>query len=272
MLTISQLFIYPVKSLGGISLPSAQLTDRGFKYDRRWMLVDENNRFLSQREFPVMALLQTVISEKGIVVVDKRNVSINCLIPFTVETDKIIKVQVWDDECDAVIVSETLNTWFTQALGISCKLVFMPDDSMRKVDDRYAANNEITSFSDGYPLLMIGQSSLDDLNGRLKEKLSIDRFRPNIVFTGGIPYEEDTMAEFEINGITLYGVKQCARCVVTTIEQSNAAKGKEPLKTLAAYRQLNNKIYFGQNVLYKTTGVINTGDAVIIKETKQALF
>ena len=92
-----------------------------------------------------MALLQTVISENGIVVVDKRNVSINCLIPFTAETDKIIKVQVWDDECDAVIVSETLNTWFTQALGISCKLVFMPDDSLRKVDGRYAANDEITS-------------------------------------------------------------------------------------------------------------------------------
>lgn len=272
MLTVSQLFIYPVKSLGGIQVQSAQLTDRGFTYDRRWMLVDDNNRFISQREFAVMALLQTAITENGIAVTDKRNVLNSCMIPFAAETNETVKVQVWDDECDAQIVSDELNNWFTNTLGINCKLVFMPDDSMRKVDSRYAANNEITSFSDGYPLLLIGQSSLDDLNNRLEEKLAIDRFRPNVVFTGGKPYEEDTMAAFEINGISFYGVKQCARCVVTTIEQSTAAKGKEPLKTLAAYRQLNNKIYFGQNLLYNTNGTINTGDNITIKKTKQGLL
>jgi uncharacterized protein len=272
MLAISQLFIYPVKSLGGISVSSAQLTDRGFTYDRRWMLVDESNRFISQREQPLMALLQTEITDGGIRITDKRNTANNCIIPFANEANGKIEVQVWDDACEAELVSDDLNRWFSAALQINCKLVFMPDASMRKVDGRYAANNEITSFSDGYPLLLTGQSSLDDLNNRLKEKLSIDRFRPNIVFTGGKPYEEDTMAEFEINGIDCYGVKLCARCVVTTIEQSSAAKGKEPLKTLAAYRQLNNKIYFGQNVLYKGGGVINIGDSIIIKKTKQALF
>lgn len=272
MLAISQLFIYPVKSLGGISVQQAILTDRGFTHDRRWMLVDENNRFLSQRELPVMALLQTEITGEGIKITDKRNAASNCMIPFANETKEKIQVQVWDDTCEAELVSDDLNKWFAAALQINCKLVFMPDDSMRKVDGRYALNNEITSFSDGYPLLLIGQSSLDDLNNRLEEKLSIDRFRPNIVFTGGAAYEEDTMAEFEINGIDCYGVKLCARCVVTTIEQSNAAKGKEPLKTLAAYRQMNNKIYFGQNVLYNGTGIINVGDSIIIKKTKQGLL
>jgi uncharacterized protein YcbX len=272
MLTISQLFIYPVKSLGGVSVAHAGLTDRGFTYDRRWMLIDENHRFLSQREQPVMALLQTAVTPKGIKVTDKRNISNSCIIPFEGEENKIIKVQVWDDECVAELVCDNLDKWFSAALQLNCKLVFMPDSSMRKVDDNYAANNEITSFSDGYPLLLIGQSSLDDLNSRLKEKLTIDRFRPNIVFTGGVPYEEDTMAEFDINGIDCYGVKQCARCVVTTIEQSNAAKGKEPLKTLAAYRQLNNKIYFGQNVLYKGKGIIKIGDTISIKKIKQGLL
>lgn len=272
MLAISQLFIYPVKSLGGIPVSSAQLTDRGFMYDRRWMLVDDNNRFLSQREQPVMALLQTEITDAGIKVTDKRNTADNCIIPFINKQHEKIKVQVWDDACEAELMSDDLSKWFSAALQINCKLVFMPDDSMRKVDGRYAANNEITSFSDGYPLLLIGQSSLDDLNNRLTEKITIDRFRPNIVFTGGAAYEEDTMAEFDINSINCYGVKQCARCVVTTIEQSNAAKGKEPLKTLAAYRQLNNKIYFGQNVLYKGNGVINIGDAITIKKIKKGLL
>jgi uncharacterized protein len=267
MLTISQLFMYPVKSLGGIAVTAAALTDRGFKYDRRWMLVDAQNRFLSQRELPAMALLQTRISENGILVEDKRNPGTTVCIPFSPVFTETIKVQVWEDVCDAVLVNDTLNAWFSAALDITCRLVYMPDTAVRKVDSRYAFANEITSFSDGYPVLMIGQASLDDLNARMNEPVPMDRFRPNIVFAGGEPFEEDNITEFIINDITFLGVKRCSRCVVTTIEQSSAQKGREPLRTLAAYRQVNNKIYFGQNILYKGTGVIHVGDELrIIKK------
>lgn len=269
MFSVSELFIYPVKSLGGIPVHKAELTDRGFKYDRRWMLVDEQNRFLSQRELPAMALLQASISGHGIVVEDKRKPgNCNC-IPFLTTSTRGAKVQVWDDICDAVFVSNELDTWFSEALNVKCRLVYMPDESKRSVDKKYAAADEITSFSDGYPLLMIGQSSLDDLNNRLDEKIGMDRFRPNIVFTGGQPYEEDDLSEFVINEISFSGVKLCSRCVVTTIEQSNAVKGKEPLRTLASYRQVNNKVFFGQNVLYKGTGAIHLGDKLIIIKRKQ---
>ena len=145
----------------------------------------------------------------------------------------------------------------------------MPDSTKRKVDESYAANNEITSLSDGYPLLIIGQASLDDLNSRLAEPLSINRFRPNIVFTGGAAFEEDRLKHFAVNGINFYGVKLCARCPIPTIDQDNATKSKEPLKTLATYRMKNNKVYFGQNLLHNGEGIINVGDEIIIHELNE---
>jgi uncharacterized protein YcbX len=144
----------------------------------------------------------------------------------------------------------------------------MPDTERRKVDEQYAFNNEITGFSDAFPLLIIGQSSLDDLNSRLEQPLPINRFRPNIVFTGGQPYEEDTMEHVIVNKIDLYGVKLCARCVITTINQTDAQKGKEPLKTFASYRMKNNNVYFGQNMLHGQTGVIHLGDVIEVVKTK----
>jgi uncharacterized protein YcbX len=147
-------------------------------------------------------------------------------------------------------------------LSVKCRLVYMPDTTKRLVDKNYAAHDEITGFSDGYPFLMIGRSSLDDLNRRLTNSLPINRFRPNIVFTGGSPYEEDLIKEFKINDINFYGAKLCARCTITTVNQDDASKSNEPLKTLAFYRQKNNKIYFGQNLLHKGEGVIRIGDTI----------
>jgi uncharacterized protein YcbX len=264
MLQISQLFIYPIKSLAGIAIPTAEITHTGFKHDRRWMLVDEQNLFLSQRTHPQMALLQPAETEKGIIVTHKQNPSQSLFIPFVNEQSKKIKVTVWDDVCDAIEAAPLYNEWFSNMLQINCKLVYMPNDTKRLVDKKYAANNEVTSFSDGYPILMIGQSSLDNLNEKLTDPLPINRFRPNIVFTGGHAFIEDEMAAFTINEINFLGVKPCARCVMTTINQQTAQKSKEPLKTLATYRMKNNKIYFGQNVLQQQNGFINVGNEIKI--------
>lgn len=244
MYTISQLFIYPVKSLGGIEVTEAHLTDRGLRYDRRWMLVDGNNQFLTQREHPEMCLLQTAIQDNELIVYDKNNPEDNIHVVLQPPpVSATIPVQVWDDACNAQLVSNAADAWFSAKLSMQCRLVYMPDSEKRKVDPEYAGENDITSFSDGYPLLIIGQASLDDLNSRLAKPLSINRFRPNIVFTGGKPHDEDIMAHVKINNIDLYGVKLCARCTITTINQATAEKAKEPLKTLATYRMKNNKIY-----------------------------
>jgi uncharacterized protein len=268
MLAVSELFIYPIKSLGGIAVTSAKITDRGFQFDRRWMLVDLNNCFLTQRDFPQMALLQVQLSDGGLQVHHKKRNTENINIPVLWEANETTTVQIWSDKCKAYFVSPELDEWFSDMLSLTCRLVYMPDSSKRSVDTRYAANKQLTSLSDGYPFLIIGQSSLNDLNKRLLEPLPVNRFRPNIVFTGGEPFQEDIMEHFSINDIQFYGVKLCDRCVVTTINQDNAVKSKEPLKTLATYRLKNNKVYFGQNLLHSGKGEIHVGDGIIIHQQK----
>jgi uncharacterized protein YcbX len=266
MLQISQLYIYPIKSLGGIALDTAFLTDRGLQHDRRWMLIDANNRFLSQRENAQMALLKTALSDDGVVVSYTPDNS-SIIIPFLPQSEEMLDVTVWDDTCRAQLVISHIDEWFSEKLNLPARLVYMPDDSLRQTDPRYTKEGSITSFSDAYPMLIIGQASLDDLNTRLPDALPMNRFRPNIVFTGGEAYSEDTMKHINVNGIDLYGVKLCARCVMTTIDQDSAKKGKEPLKTLAKYRLKNNKIYFGQNLVHANEGILNVGDAITILET-----
>ena len=156
MLQVSQLNIYPVKSLGGISKQTVQLCSTGFEYDRRWMLVDEKNVFLSQRTHPQMVLLHTAQNDDGFIVSKYNDENLSIVIPYVTEAKKKLKVTVWEDICNAVVVSDEHNEWFSDMLHFKCKLVYMPDDAVRLVDRRYAVNNEITSFSDGYPVLIIG--------------------------------------------------------------------------------------------------------------------
>lgn len=268
MLRISELFVYPIKSLGGISLTSARVTDRGFEHDRRWMLVNERGQFMTQRTTAELALFSAEVRLDGLLVSNK-NARDSILIPFSPSAETMM-VEVWGDRCRGNIVSNEVNDWFSDHLSSKCSLVYMTDATRRRVDGRYAQNKEITSFSDAYPFLIIGQSSLNDLNARMGEALPINRFRPNIVFTGGQPFEEDTWAHFNSNGIDFFGVKLCARCVMTTINQEEAVKGKEPLKTLATYRMKDKKIFFGQNIIHKGEGLVHVGDSIEIKERKKA--
>ena len=268
MLRVSQLFIYPIKSLGGIELSSAMVTDRGFEHDRRWMLVDQNNRFLSQRELAAMALLKVALIPEGLKVWHAHHQDDSVIVPFAPETNQIGEFVIWDDTVTGQYVSEALDNWFTEALKTPCRLVYMPDDSYREVSEKYAAN-KITSLSDAYPFMMIGQASLDDLNSRLTEQLPINRFRPNLVFTGGEAFEEDTMGHIQIKGIDFYGVKLCARCPVPTIDQDTIAKGKEPTKTLLTYRRRNNDVYFGQNFVHHGDGTVSVGDTISVVEVKE---
>jgi uncharacterized protein YcbX len=266
MLVVSQLFIYPIKSLGGIALNTAQLTDRGLQHDRRWMLIDDDNRFLSQREHAQMALFKLeVLADALKVTYTADGSTIN--IPFVPLKQDLLDVAIWDDTCTGQLVSDVVDAWFTVKLGIPARLVYMPDETHRAADPRYTTQGTISSFADAYPALLIGQASLDDLNNRLAEKLPMNRFRPNIVFTGGEAYSEDQMNHITINGVDMYGVKLCARCVMTTINQETIAKGKEPLKTLSSYRRKGAKILFGQNLAFNSTGIISVGDELSVHST-----
>ncbi|AFN74516.1 Fe-S domain protein [Melioribacter roseus P3M-2] len=264
---LSEIYIYPFKSLGGISLKRAEVTDRGLKYDRRFMLVDAEGNFLTQRKFPVMALIKPEITDGGFRLKSSMDDSI-IEITYKPKTDGRVKVKIWDDVVEAMLVSEEADKWFEEILDVKCRLVFMDDDVKRYVDKKYAVKNELVSFADGFPFLIIGEESLNDLNSRLKVKLPMNRFRPNLVFKGGRPFDEDKWESFVLNGIEFRVVKPCARCVITTVDQANARKSEEPLNTLSLYRKEGNKIFFGQNLLHEGVGLIETDSVITVTQWK----
>ena len=214
---LSEIWIYPIKSLGGIRLTQANILERGLENDRRWMLVDEKGVFLTQRQFAQLALFQPSIQHGQVTVVHRPS---NEAIIFGINEylAEQFDVIVWDDTMPANEVNTKVSDWFSKKLDMSVRLVYMPDTTERKVDPQYALNTaDITSFSDGYPILIIGQASLDDLNNKLSSPIPINRFRPNFVFTSGQPFEEETWHEFTIGTTTFWGVKRCLRCIMTTV-------------------------------------------------------
>ena len=272
MRILSEIRIYPVKSLGGMALGEANVEPRGLQYDRRWMLADPDGRFVSQREIPAMALLGTAIEPGHLVVFLKNNSAESIRIPLEIspEAHPVLEATVWGDRCEALVLSNVVNEWFSDHLHQSLRLVHMPDSTRRWANGRYAPPGQHVSFADGYPILIIGQASLDDLNSRMEQPLPMERFRPNFVFTGGQAFEEDKWQEFEISGQRFLGVKPCARCAIPTIDQQSGERGAEPLKTLNTYRKQDNKILFGQNVVWLGgEGHIRVGDFVdIVAEEK----
>jgi uncharacterized protein YcbX len=265
-MTLSEIWIYPVKSLSGIRLTEAQVEEKGLKYDRRWMIADLNGRFITQREFPAMAMLAVAIQENGLLISSRLESGNAVLVPFEPVTANPVAVTIWDDAVEALTVSEEADAWLSAELAMPVQLVVMPESTERKADPRYARNNENVSFADGFPFLLISQASLDHLNEQLEEPVTMLRFRPNFVVTGTAPHAEDDWKSIQIGTLSFDLVKPCARCVLTTIDPETAVKGKEPLKTLATYRKAGNKILFGQNIVAKQSGLVKQGDQILVSE------
>ncbi len=265
---LTEINIYPIKSLGGISLQNSEVTDRGLKHDRRWLIINNEEKFITQRTHPQLALIKTKINGNKLILGHKTKEISPLVIPIHHESVETVLVSIWQDLVEARVVGKYADEWLSDASGIKCRLVYMHDETQRLVDRAFAADNEIVSFADAYPFMMIGQSSLDDLNSRLKEKLPMNRFRPNFVFSGGDPFSEDKWKKIRIGEVVFNLVKPCSRCVTTTVNQDTAEKKEEPLKTLSTYRRVNNKIYFGQNLLYEGNGTLNVGDEIKILELK----
>jgi len=263
MYNLTEINIYPVKSLGGISLHTSPVEERGLKYDRRWMIVDESNQFITQRNYPQMTLLQPEIKESLLIINHKQDKLKPLTIPLTPFNEEEIKVQIWKDNVPAIKYNSYVNEWFTKAIGSKCCFVYMPETTTRKVNPKYV-DNQIVSFADGYPFLIIGEKSLVDLNNRLKDPLPMNRFRPNFVFSGENPFDEDNWKRFSIGSVEFQSVKPCPRCVVTTIDQDTSNKSVEPLHTLSQYREVNGKVLFGMNLVCERAGNLKLGDQINI--------
>ena len=269
-LFISEIWIYPIKSLGGIKLSQARLTERGLEWDRRWMLLNEKGQFMTQRLIPSMALLEVSLKKDHLEVLHRKKNLPPLLLPFKADFPaELVEASIWDDTSEALMISKEADGWFSEALEQSCRLVYMPEEASRTITGKISGRIQKVSFADAYPILLIGQSSLDDLNSRLAEPVPMNRFRPNLVFTGGKPFEEDGWYAFTAGDTRFWAEKPCARCVLTTIDQQTAKKGKEPLATLAKYRNKEGKVLFGQNLLYQPGGNINIGEPIKIESLKE---
>jgi uncharacterized protein YcbX len=267
MYKISEIWIYPVKSLGGIRLNEAVAERRGLQHDRRWMLVDESGQFLTQRELPEMALLQPSVGPDNLTVRHSRfpNQAVEIPLDITGLSPEKTSAKVWSNSVSALIMPSGINQWFSEVLRAPVRLVYMPDTSRRRADGRYAPAGQLVSFADGFPYLIIGAAALNELNRQLTEPVPMNRFRPNIVFTGGNSHDEDRWSDLHIGNQPFRCVKPCARCVMVTTDQATAQKSAEPLKTLAQYRKRGNKVLFGQNMIWTGTepACMREGDILV---------
>lgn len=272
---ITALYTYPIKSCAGISHTTVQLEARGPLHDRRWMVVEDDGSdpamFLTQRELPRLALVQPSLVGDQLVI--NAPGMPETAVPLAQSAGRRMNVQVWEDACQAIDAGDELAAWFSAYLGVQTRLVRMDDDFVRPVDLRYSREPALVGFTDGYPLLVISESSLEELNRRMeargKASLPMNRFRPNVVVAGCAPFAEDTWHRIVIGDMPLDVVKPCARCVTTTVDQSRGLvpDKAEPLATLATFRR-NEKggVLFGQNVIHRANGRLAVGDAVNVME------
>ena len=258
---VKELYIYPIKSLVGIPVQSAKAEEMGFEYDRRWMLIDEKNQFITQRNHPNLSQFYPKIIEDKMIIShnDKRH-------EFSIHESlgEPIFSKVWDDESKVVEVNKATSKWFSEALGFSCKLVKITNNGDRKHSSTKLNQTLNVSLADGYPYLLIGSESLIFLNGKLEEKITIKRFRPNIVISTELPHEEDAFDTFQIGNVKFKNAKSCGRCVMVNNNPMTGIMNKEPLKTLSRYRKVDNSVLFGTNVKCLNEGIIAVGDVLIL--------
>ena len=287
---LTEINIYPIKSLKGISVETATVEPRGLRNDRRWMLIDGDGTFMTQREFPQMAAISVGVDGELLYVSADGFGTLE--LPLSPETGDRRQLSVWGNPCEGEAYEAVINEWFSDAVGETCELVYMPDDARRDINQLFNKGDEIVSFADGYPLLVIGEASLADLNTRIlgAERLAgrlpafrrvpMNRFRPNIVVEGSEPFAEDHWTRIRVGDAVFRSTKPCARCVITTVDQAKGEfDGKEPLKTLASYRMAKNVIpdrlaalgmsetavLFGQNLIAETPGeTIRVGATVTV--------
>lgn len=259
---VSEINVYPVKSCRGIPLRRADLDRRGIRHDRRWMITGRDGGFLTQREHPRLSLIRTSI-ENDSIRLSSDGIS-PLLIPGEAAGADRVTVNIWKDTVSALSCGAEADEWISAHLQVPARIVYMPDNSLRPVNPRYALNKELTSFTDGFPLLLLSEASLADLNSRLESPVPMNRFRPNVVVTGCGGFAEDTWKTISIGPVRFRVAKPCSRCVITTVDQNKGVKGTEPLRTLSTYRNFGGDVNFGQNLIHQNPGTIRVGDEVAI--------
>lgn len=263
--SVGAINVYPIKSAKGIALDRGVVTATGLEHDRRWLVVDDGGRFLTQREEPRLCLITPTVSATHLSIAAPGMPDLE--LPVGEPGGDRRRVTIWEDEVEAVMAPASVGEWLSDFLGARRHLARIPDSTVRGVDPEFGAPGDRVGFADAFPFLIVAQASLDDLNQRLVAKggraLPMNRFRPNLVIDGCAPFAEDGWDRARIGNIGFRVVKPCARCAITTTDQATGVTSREPLETLASYRRLGTKVMFGQNACHDGEGELRVGDAVM---------
>jgi uncharacterized protein YcbX len=256
MPVVSALFIYPIKSCASVSVTELVYTSRGISDDRRFMIVDEAGQAVTQRENPRLAHIFPTITSDGLLVSYEGKAPTT--FPFCSAERR--RVKLWRYQGDALDLGDEAADWVSTFIEQPCRLVEFAPDATRAVSKKHTTLDAETQFSDGYPILLTTLESLSELNRRLRTPVPMNRFRPNLVVRDAAPFAEDRWKLLEFPNLKLHVVKPCERCVITTTNQVTLERQKEPLRTLATFRNFDGRICFGQNCVPEAPGVIRLGD------------
>ena len=266
-MTLTEINIYPVKSMGRIRMSEALVQLAGLQYDRRWMLLDEQGTFMTQREHPTMAKVDFAWKEEGFEVSFRGSDIQPEMLPFATPDAAVETVQVWKDEIEARLVQGGINNWLSEVLDTPCRLYQVEKNAMRRSLE--SGHSEINSFADVSPFLIIGEASLADLNSRIETPVPMTRFRPNFVFEGGTAFQEDNWDTFKIGDVAFKRRKKCGRCIMTTIDQQTGVRqGNEPFRTLREYRTEDRQAKFGLAVFTadgQGEAMVRVGDSIMVE-------
>ncbi len=259
---LTDIFIYPIKSLAGIQLKESLVEPIGLFKDRNMMLVDDNGIFISQRKYPQLALIKTRFENQSLIL------SITGRYELIIGSfqSKSIAVEVWKSPCFGFVAKNKINQWFSSFLNVSVRLVNYDNQQPRISDPEYSRKDDIVSYADGFPLLITTQASLDELNSRLEVPVSMLNFRPNLVIDGIEAFDEDSWKSIKIGDVKFDAVKPCSRCILTTVDPTTGVKSPngQPLKTLSQYRKTAEGVIFGMNLIPRSCGIVRRGDLVSI--------
>lgn len=268
MISVSALYIYPIKSCRGIEVRSFRLDDLGPQLDRRYMIVDPEGRCINQRHEPRLALVVPSLQPTTLLVRAEGMQPLK--LPLAPRGDGgVVEVEHFDHRSPAYDAGSDPAEWFSEFLGRACRLVYMPNAQLRRVSEKYSPEPAFTSFTDGFPELLLSSESIAALSTRCGITLVPERFRPSIVVSGAAAYAEDNWRQLRIGELRFDVLKPCTRCSVTTVDPMTAERGTEPLATLAKYRREGSKVNFGQNCVHRELGSIRVGDAVEVLLTAQ---
>ena len=264
MIELSGIYVYPVKSLRGLSLRETAITGGRLPGDRSWVLVDAENQFMHQRDYPQMARIDVSAEGSGIVLRMPHLPELP-LTPrqFTQSSTPITYVKLWRRSAPVAHVAPHADEWLTAALGVACRLMeFVPDEPALTVPD-YETH---ASLHDATPFHLTSEESLQDLNARMATPIPMNRFRPNLVVRGAEPYAEDRWKSFAIGDNRFRWIKQCTRCVATMTDQETGIRSRyEPLLSLSRYRREGSEVVFGHYVVADHWGgQLRLGDPVTL--------